>query len=186
MTQSAPPADTSTYFLGHTAHERERLMMQSRFYRRETEQFLRDAGIREGMRVVDIGCGVGDVSFAVAGIVGPAGSVLGIDLASPSLEVAETRARELGLDQVAPYRRRRPDISSRQPWRRRRRAADRGLPAKPPAVMRHMRNWLHPGGFMAFLETDLPDRADAIPPIPLHGGAIALPSLTAAVAYQEN
>ena len=33
-----------------------------------TERFLRDAGIAPGMRVLDVGCGRGDVSFLVARI----------------------------------------------------------------------------------------------------------------------
>ena len=46
---------------------------------------LRRAGISPGMRVLDIGCGVGDVSMIAAEIVGPTGKVLGIDNAEKAL-----------------------------------------------------------------------------------------------------
>jgi SAM-dependent methyltransferase len=47
-----------------------------------------------GERVVDIGCGCGHTSFALAERVGPDGSVLGVDISQPMLEVAERRAAE--------------------------------------------------------------------------------------------
>jgi len=37
---------------------------------RMTERLLRDAGIGAGMRVLDLGCGVGDASFMIARLVG--------------------------------------------------------------------------------------------------------------------
>jgi hypothetical protein len=45
-----------------------------------TERAVRAAGMRARMHVLDVGCGIGDVSFLVSEIVGPGGSVLGIDL----------------------------------------------------------------------------------------------------------
>jgi ubiquinone/menaquinone biosynthesis C-methylase UbiE len=44
-----------------------------------TERLLRSAGIEPGMRVLDIGCGAGDVSMLAAELVGSTGSVVGID-----------------------------------------------------------------------------------------------------------
>ncbi len=66
-----------------------------------TERFLRDAGIAPGMRVLDVGCGRGDVSFMVARIVGDGGSVLGVDRDPAPIAVARRRAAELGLGRVA-------------------------------------------------------------------------------------
>ena len=45
-----------------------------------------------GMRVVDIGCGCGATTLAAAARVGRAGSVLGVDLSGPMLELARRRA----------------------------------------------------------------------------------------------
>ena len=51
--------------------------------------------IRDGMDVLDIGCGVGDVSFLAARLVGSNGSVVGIDRAVESVETARRRAKGL-------------------------------------------------------------------------------------------
>jgi SAM-dependent methyltransferase len=53
------------------------------------------------MRVLDVGCGVGDVSFLVAQLVGPSGSVVGIDLDADALAVAERRRVTVGLANVS-------------------------------------------------------------------------------------
>jgi SAM-dependent methyltransferase len=52
---------------------------------------LRAAGIGPGMRVLDVGCGVGDVSFLVAELTAPSGSVVGIDVDPEALTLAEQR-----------------------------------------------------------------------------------------------
>lgn len=54
--------------------------------------------VREGMRVVDIGCGMGFFSLAMARMVGEAGSVVSVDLQPKMIEVLERRARKVGLE----------------------------------------------------------------------------------------
>ena len=66
-----------------------------------TERLLADAGVTAGMRVLDVGCGRGDVTLMAARRVGPAGSVLGVDRDPQPLAVARSRARDLGLSNVA-------------------------------------------------------------------------------------
>lgn len=61
------------YVLGHSAHELERLSAQALLYDPLTLEFLRSAGIEAGMRVLDVGCGRGDVSFLVSRLVGSSG-----------------------------------------------------------------------------------------------------------------
>src|ERR1700738_3713862 len=46
---------------------------------------LEQAQLRQGERVVDIGCGTGASSIALAERVGPSGQVLGIDVSAPML-----------------------------------------------------------------------------------------------------
>jgi SAM-dependent methyltransferase len=50
------------------------------------------AAPQPGERVIDIGCGCGDTSIQLAQSVGAAGTVLGIDVSQPMLEVARSRA----------------------------------------------------------------------------------------------
>jgi ubiquinone/menaquinone biosynthesis C-methylase UbiE len=80
------------YVLGHSEHERRRLQLQAAMLAPYTTRFLVEAGIAEGMRVLDLGCGVGDVSLLLGHLVGPAGAVQGVDVDEASLSVARSRA----------------------------------------------------------------------------------------------
>jgi SAM-dependent methyltransferase len=81
----------SDYFLGHSQIELQRLMMQEAMLRPFTERLLRSAGLRGGMRVLDLGCGAGDVSMLAAQLVGPDGTVVGIDPAAAAVALATER-----------------------------------------------------------------------------------------------
>ena len=65
------------YILGHSPEEMRRLEDQARFWGDLTAQVFRAAGLCEGMRVLDFGCGAGDVSFLAAQFVGASGEVVG-------------------------------------------------------------------------------------------------------------
>ena len=58
--------------------------------------FLSFAGIRAGMRVLDVGCGTGVVTRDVAARVGSRGAAVGVDPSRSLLDVARRRAREGG------------------------------------------------------------------------------------------
>jgi ubiquinone/menaquinone biosynthesis C-methylase UbiE len=83
---------SSDYVLGNSDSELQRLIEQSLFYRELTSQFLRSSGLKDGMRVLDVGCGAGDVSFFAKELVGPTGSVLGIDKSTEAIVLAQKRA----------------------------------------------------------------------------------------------
>src|SRR5260370_29866927 len=68
-----------------------------------TERVLRQVGIKEGSRVLDLGCGAGDVSMLAAEMVGPAGSVVGIDQSAEAIAKAEVRVRDKGYQQISFY-----------------------------------------------------------------------------------
>ncbi len=51
-----------------------------------------------GERVLDIGCGFGDTTQRIAGIVGPEGEAFGVDAAANFIEAARHEAREAGVE----------------------------------------------------------------------------------------
>jgi len=90
----------SDYLLGSTNEEHDRLMRQAAILDPFTERFFGDAGIGPGHRVLDIGSGLGDVAILAARLVGPTGTVLGIDCDASTLAKAKTRVAEAGLRNV--------------------------------------------------------------------------------------
>ncbi|MBT3077418.1 MULTISPECIES: class I SAM-dependent methyltransferase [Streptomyces] len=82
------------YTLGHAPEEMDRLLLQARLYGPVTAQALRQAGLGPGMRVLDAGCGAGDVTFIAAEAVGPGGSVTGVDAGPEALDLARARLRD--------------------------------------------------------------------------------------------
>lgn len=89
-----------TYVLGRSDTETRRLILQGRFQNPFTKRLLEDAGIAPGMKVLDVGSGAGDVALTAAELVGPRGSVLGVDMNPTVLGVARERVRKAGLSNV--------------------------------------------------------------------------------------
>jgi len=160
------PSNASTYLLGHADAEVRRLLLQARLYDDYTEQALRLAGLRPGMRVLDVGCGPGDVSFVAARLVGPQGTVIGIDAADDIIELARARATEHGLSSVRFEQTTVGDLALAEPV-----DAVIGrlilmhLP-DPVATLRQLAGLVRPGGFIAFSEFDMTG-ARGVPDLPL-------------------
>jgi ubiquinone/menaquinone biosynthesis C-methylase UbiE len=93
-------ADQRPYALGYSEDEFKRLERQGAFLRDLTADVLRRAGIAPGMRVLDIGCGVGDVSLLAGEMVGLEGAVVGIDRSPDAIMVASQRAAAARQDRV--------------------------------------------------------------------------------------
>jgi ubiquinone/menaquinone biosynthesis C-methylase UbiE len=91
----------STYVMGHDDRERRRLSLQASILNPLSEQLLRRAGVSAGLRVLDIGCGVGELSMVAARLVGRRGSVTGIDIDEGALALAAERASGQGFDHVS-------------------------------------------------------------------------------------
>lgn len=90
----------NTYVFGNSNTELQRLINQSKHFGELTEDVLRKAGIEPGMRVLDVGCGSGDVSFLLAKMVGTGGMVIGVDKSVEAVELARQRATAAMLTQV--------------------------------------------------------------------------------------
>ena len=80
--------------------ERQRLIAQGELVAPLTRRLFGNAGIRSGMRVLDIGSGSGDVTFLAAQLVGPEGNVVGVDRDPAQVAFAEERAKAAGLTNV--------------------------------------------------------------------------------------
>jgi len=95
-----PDFSASAYVLGHSDRELERLRIQAKLIDPITRQFLVEAGIAPGMRILDVGSGAGDVAFLAANLVGPAGQVVGVDRSAVALTAARSRAEKQSLTNV--------------------------------------------------------------------------------------
>jgi len=91
---------TAGYALGYSDAEQDRLIRQAAVIAPNTERFFREAGIRAGQRVLDLGSGMGDVAMLVAGLVGPLGEVVGIERDASSIARAKARVAAAGLRNV--------------------------------------------------------------------------------------
>ena len=141
-----------------------RLDRQSASIESATRLLLRASGIEPGMRVLDLGTGIGPVAMLIADMVGPEGRVVGIDNSAKLLDVAALRA--VSHPQL------RFTLGDVRHWR-----DDAPFDAvvgrlilfhlaDPLAVLRHHAAALRPGGLLLALDFDL--RASrAEPALPL-------------------
>jgi ubiquinone/menaquinone biosynthesis C-methylase UbiE len=88
------------YLFTYSDSEIERIKSQAEMLRPITRRLLSNAGIAPGMRVLDIGCGAGDVSMLAADFVGPAGRVVGIDRESTVVDAARERIVSHGFSNI--------------------------------------------------------------------------------------
>ena len=101
MTTDASGTKPPAYLMGRSEAETRRLMAQHQLYSRFTRRLLEDAGIAEGMKVLDVGSGAGDVALLAAELVGPRGSVVGVDQDPGVLDTARARAEASCLTNVS-------------------------------------------------------------------------------------
>ena len=156
----------SKYQLGHEADELERLNVQGRTLATPTRALVEAAGLRAGMRVLDLGSGAGDMSFVAADVVGPLGEVVGIERSPEAVAQATARAHQCAL------------VNTRFVVGDIHAALDDGLfdavvgrlvlmyVPDPSAVLRTQSAALRPGGVVAPIEFDV-NTARTIPATPL-------------------
>ena len=155
-----------SYALGHSNREIQRLQRQAEMLRPITERLLVSAGVESGMRVLDIGCGPGDVSMLIADLVGPTGHVIGIDPSAEAIDTARLRCVELGrsnvefsVDRVDTY-----DAST---------TFDAAVcryvlihQVDPSEFLRATRRLVRPGGVIALHEMDITRGIQSYPRVP--------------------
>src|SRR5580765_7105195 len=94
------PPDPTAYILPRSEAELQRLVLQDQLLHRITGSLFERAGLRDGMRVLDIGSGAGGVALLAAAIVGATGSVVGVEIDDASVAAATERAKEAGVTNV--------------------------------------------------------------------------------------
>ena len=153
------------YVLGHSDREIERLKAQARLVDPITTRFFREAGVAEGMRVLDVGSGAGDVAFLVADLVGERGTVVGVDRAPAAIDVARRRAATRSRQDVIfhvgdpaelPFDRLFDAVVGRYVLQ---------FQPDPAAMLRKLATRVRPGGVIVFHEIDW-GGLGSFPPVP--------------------
>jgi len=160
------------YVLGHSDREISRLKVQARLLDPVTKQFLRDAGITAGMRVLDIGSGAGDVAFLAAELVGRSGEIIGSDTAAAAVAAATRAAEEDGLRNVIF---REGDPAHMEFNQRFDAIVGRYVllfQTSPAEMLRKLARHVRPGGVMVFHEPDWVS-ARSTPPAPTYDRCVA-------------
>lgn len=78
----------------------DRLLLLARDRWPDTRALLARAGVGQGMRCLDLGCGGGEVTFELARLVAPGGFAVGIDMDEVKLALAREAARERGVENL--------------------------------------------------------------------------------------
>jgi ubiquinone/menaquinone biosynthesis C-methylase UbiE len=158
--------DQLLYALGYSEDEFRRLELQGAFFRDLTQDVLSRAGIKSGMRVLDVGCGVGDVSLLAGELVGPSGVVLGIDRSREAVDVARRRAAEAGQQWLSFEAIEIDDYATTLRFDAIVGRLVLGYLPDPVATLRRLTNYLTADGIIAFQEIALP-LIRCVPPGPL-------------------
>jgi ubiquinone/menaquinone biosynthesis C-methylase UbiE len=163
----ALPQPAQSYLMGYTDQELHRLLLQGRILNPITERMLRTAGLAPGMRVLDVGCGPGDVTLLAAKIVGPDGSVTGFDRDERALALGEKRAAADGCENVKFVR---GEVTEARFHSHFDAIVGRLILVHIPdklAALSHLLKLVRPGGLVAFIDLELGTTGDSLPYIPL-------------------
>lgn len=140
------------YALGRSPKEYARLAKQAEIMKPMTLRLFSEAGIRQGMNVLDLGAGAGDVTILLAEMVGPSGNVIGLDLDPAATLHAQERTLAAQFPNItfvhSDFAHYRPDVPL---------DAIVGrlvliYQADPAAALAPLLKHLVPGGVVAFIE----------------------------------
>jgi ubiquinone/menaquinone biosynthesis C-methylase UbiE len=147
-------AKKTHYIIRGGVEGRERLRILARVMQPATLSLLHRAGIRPGMACLDIGCGGGDVSFDLARLVGPTGTVVGIDIDEVKIEIARSEA---AAQEIRNIEFRLANIGESEPEAEFGFAHARFLLShlpNPVEALAKIRRALRPGGILVVADTD--------------------------------
>lgn len=164
----------SDYLLGSSEAEHERLIRQATLFAPFTERFFRQAGIRSGQRVLDLGSGVGDVAMLLGKLLGRSGEVVGVERDERSLAVARTRAKQAGYDNISFIQ---SDINAVSSGKSFDAVVGRFIlqfVPNPVGVLRSVVQLLKPGGIVAFQEPSFAAFLHLCPQLRLWSAAVTL------------
>jgi 2-polyprenyl-3-methyl-5-hydroxy-6-metoxy-1,4-benzoquinol methylase len=181
MTQGNTGSD-AIYVPGYTEDELQRLTDQGKLVAATTRALLVEAGLQPGMRVLDVECGVGDVSLLLAELVGSSGEVVGLDTNARALELAQARAVTIGASQTRFVQ---SDLRKFPVARSFDAVVCRFVLmyfADPASVLRRLAAHIGPGGIVAFQEFQIEHTPMSSTPVPLweHWYAWAAPAYSQA------
>jgi ubiquinone/menaquinone biosynthesis C-methylase UbiE len=155
------------YALSDTQNEKKRLQEQSRIIIQTTSRIFELAGIRRGMRVLELGTGAGDVALLLAEMVGHEGEVVSIEKNTEIQKTAKERAVESGFKNIRFVV---GDITAAELEGEFDALVGRAVlmyVPKPEEALKMLLRHVKPGGVVAFQEVDFTIRPVAIPPLPL-------------------
>ena len=134
-----------------------------------SERMLDDACIGPGMRVLDIGCGPGMLSFMLSRRVASAGHVFGVDRDPQMLELGRPNAREAGISNVT-FLQGGFDVAFPERGTLDAVVGRRVLMYQPHAAqaISQLSDAVRSGGVIAFHEHDMVEISDGRTSLPLH------------------
>ena len=94
------PNPPEHYILATGGKDVKRLQLLHQVYGPGTESLFHRVGLRPGMRVIEVGCGSGNIACWVAEQVGPEGFVTAVDVSSDQIEQARRQADSRGLQNI--------------------------------------------------------------------------------------
>jgi ubiquinone/menaquinone biosynthesis C-methylase UbiE len=155
------------YVLGRSDEETQRLQRQAQLYNPLTRRLLVAAGVGQGMRVLDVGSGAGDVALLAAELVGPTGEVVGIDLNGAILDVARRRAQALGWTNITFVEGDARTVEIAGVFDAVVGRFVLGYVRDPVTLLRASMARLRPGGLVVFQSHDVASFYEAVPPTPI-------------------
>ncbi|MCK4870553.1 MAG: class I SAM-dependent methyltransferase [Gammaproteobacteria bacterium] len=91
----------SSYVLTEGREAKARLDLLHQLCGDSTLSFYRKAGLKAGMRALDVGCGIGNTSIDIARVVGSEGQVAAIDISEKQIEEARLNAEAHQISNIS-------------------------------------------------------------------------------------